>query len=421
MLPPRSSGSFESEKVGTVTATPEDVNTEDGGLRGWMTVAGAWLVLFSTFGYIYSFGLRADYYTRVFLTSHSPSSIAWIGSFQLMMPFAMGLISGKLFDAGYLHSTVASGSAIFTFSLFMLSVAEQDRFYQVFLSQGLGMGLGIGLAFVPTTAVTVHHFKRRRALASGIVLSGSSGGALVFPISEYFFSYLIPLRGFGEAVRATAYIVFACLFAGNCLIKMPNHKTPSSLPDVRTFFKDPAYNFTLLGALVTFFGFFFPVVYLQLYAAEHHIDDNLAFYSLSILNASSFVGRILGNFLADIYGPWNLQAPCTLLTGATIWAVLGVHNTTTLVAVSILYGIFSGAWLSLSFAGVASLASSPNEVGYAARTGLVLGLASIGSLISAPAQGALLTREFFWVRPVSCASVRLPFPLLPYPHSRLFS
>lgn len=82
----------------------------------------------------------------------------------------------------------------------MLSLTKEDQYYQVglqgamcqpradreikvFLSQGLGMGIGLGLTFVPTTSVTVRHFKRRRALASGVALSGSSAGALVFPIS----------------------------------------------------------------------------------------------------------------------------------------------------------------------------------------------------------------------------------------------
>jgi MFS family permease len=45
------------------------------------------------------------------------------------------------------------------------------------------MGLGLGLTFLPSVGITVHHFKRRRGLASGIVMSGSAIGATVFPIS----------------------------------------------------------------------------------------------------------------------------------------------------------------------------------------------------------------------------------------------
>jgi hypothetical protein len=40
----------------------------------------------------------------------------WIGSFQLMMPFALGVVSGKLFDSGYFHLVEIFGGVVFTIS-----------------------------------------------------------------------------------------------------------------------------------------------------------------------------------------------------------------------------------------------------------------------------------------------------------------
>jgi MFS family permease len=62
----------------------------------------------------------------------------------------------------------------------MLSLAR--HYYQYFLSQGIGIGIGIGLLFVPSISVVTHYFKRRRAIAMGIVLSGSSLGAIVHTV-----------------------------------------------------------------------------------------------------------------------------------------------------------------------------------------------------------------------------------------------
>lgn len=45
---------------------------------------------------------------------------------------------------------------------------------------------------------------------------------------------------------------------------------------------------------------------LQVFAAVHGVDANLAFYCLSILNAASVFGRVLPNFLADYFGPANM-------------------------------------------------------------------------------------------------------------------
>jgi hypothetical protein len=56
------------------------------------------------------------------------------------------------------------------------------------------MGVGLGFTFVPTVSVTVHHFKRRRALATGVALSGSSTGAVIFPISMSSKSYLTIMK-----------------------------------------------------------------------------------------------------------------------------------------------------------------------------------------------------------------------------------
>ncbi|KAF8634296.1 hypothetical protein AX17_004249 [Amanita inopinata Kibby_2008] len=386
-------GSLTSAELKTIDEIPSE-----GGVRGWMTVAGSWLVLFSSMGYIYSFGVYQDYYTRVFLTSSSPSKIAWMGSVQLALPFAEGIVAGKLFDAGHIRTVMIFGSTIFTFCLFMLSLAHEEQYYQVFLSQGLGMGIGAGCLFTPANAIVSRHFRKHRGLAYGIALSGISTGAVAFPI---ILNHAIPRFGFGSGVRVTAYIVLGFLAVGNILIQtppqLPGKKSPP--PDVKQFFKDPAYLALLFGSLLALLGVYFPVIYLQLYSVQHRVSDKLAFYSLAIINGSGTVGRIAGNHLADTYGIWNIQIPSILATGATIWAILGINNAVSLVVVSVLYGIASGAWLSLTMAGLPSLATSPNEIG--ARVGVALAVVSPGILGSAPLQGALLTRNFAWIRPVA--------------------
>ncbi|KAJ7359411.1 MFS general substrate transporter [Mycena albidolilacea] len=349
-------------------ATPEQhSNVPDGGLTAWMTVAGAWLVLFSTFGYLYSFGIYETFYSLEYLTNHTPSSIAWIGSFQLMMPFALGIVSGKLFDNGYFHLLQITGGSIFTFSLFMLSLAKPMQYYQVCVVQGLGMGIGLGLTFVPACGISSHHFAKRRALATGIALSGTSAGGTVFPI------------------------------IGNALMRT-RPRSARAVPDIKTFF-DGAYLFAIFGTLLSTAGVYMPIIYLQLFSVQHSVGSSLAFYSIAIINGTSAIGRVAANYLADIYGPFYLQVGTTLITAGTIFAVLGVHNSATLILVSVLYGIFSGAWLALSIACLASLARTPDEVG--ARTGIALALGSFGALGSAPIQGALLTTGFLWIRPIA--------------------
>jgi MFS family permease len=58
-------------------------------------------------------------------------------------------------------------------SLFMLSLVHIDNYYQIFLSQGLGMGIGAGMIYTPAMAVQAHHWKARRSLVMGLVITGT--------------------------------------------------------------------------------------------------------------------------------------------------------------------------------------------------------------------------------------------------------
>ncbi|KAG8708387.1 hypothetical protein FRC08_018925 [Ceratobasidium sp. 394] len=87
----------------------------EGGLTAWMTVAGSWLILFCTFGYLNAYGVFQDYYVREYMTNKTTSVISWIGSTQLCLLFMMGLVSGKLFDMGYFHWCIGFGSLLYVF------------------------------------------------------------------------------------------------------------------------------------------------------------------------------------------------------------------------------------------------------------------------------------------------------------------
>ena len=225
----------------------------------------SWLALFATFGYASSFGVYQDLYTRA--GTSSSSNISWIGSSQLFFFIAMGLPAGKLLDKGYFRQVVLLGSIIYVFSyvapcphnrmatwrdrhfssMFMLSLAHINRYYQLFLSQGVGMGIGTGLIYLPSMAVQAHHWKERRALAMGIVITGksplphmlviisfiipkgSSIGGIIYPIMlNHLFHNSV---GFAWGVRASAFLTLGFLVAANCLM---SDRLPSTNGDLNS-------------------------------------------------------------------------------------------------------------------------------------------------------------------------------------------
>jgi hypothetical protein len=70
----------------------------EGGRDGWLTLTGAWAVMFVTFGYMNAFGVYESYYLAGPLRGYSPSTVAWIGSIQIAFQFSSALISGPLVD-----------------------------------------------------------------------------------------------------------------------------------------------------------------------------------------------------------------------------------------------------------------------------------------------------------------------------------
>lgn len=116
------------------------------------------------------------------------------------------------------------------------------------------MGLGLGMTFLPSLSIVSHHFRRRRALAIGIVSSGSSVGGIVFPImlNRLFQS---PHVGFANGVRASGAVVGSLLLLGNCLMRtrLPSKRQTGmahlAWRDVRNIIWDGAYLWSIVGCV----------------------------------------------------------------------------------------------------------------------------------------------------------------------------
>ncbi|KAL0958737.1 hypothetical protein HGRIS_014065 [Hohenbuehelia grisea] len=399
---------------------PED--PLEGGRDGWLAVIGGSLVLCVSLGLVQSFGVFQDYYKRITLTERSPSEISWIGSTQSFFHFAIGLPAGLLFDKGYFYTCLTGGSVLYLVSFFLLSLARPHHYYQHLLAQGFGMGIGMGLMAFPALAVIAHYFVRRRSLAMGIVVAGSSVGGVFYPI---LLNNLFVNLGFGWGVRTVAFINFALLLLANFFIKRrhAHYELPASIGLKRVLLDWPFMLF-VAGAWLVLWGLFFPcklrhdlvnkhfvtlfrvssVFYLQFYAARHHVKLSLVKYSLTIMNAASILGRILPNFLADKYGMFNVMIPLTIISGALIFGMFGAGTTGGLVAFALFYGFFSGGFVALCTPIASLFAAELSDIGI--RIGIVsLGL-GLSLLTGNPIAGALLAPPHYtWWRSIIFSSV----------------
>ncbi|KAI0728962.1 major facilitator superfamily domain-containing protein [Fomitopsis betulina] len=380
---------------------PLSPETPDGGLQAWLSVLGGFLVCVATFGYSNSFGVYQDYY--VLKGASSSSNVSWIGSLQLFFMFAVGLPAGKIFDQGYFHQILGFGSVLYVFSLFMLSLANPTKYYQLVLAQGIGMGIGSGLMFVPTISVQAHHWRVHRSLAMGIVMTGTGIGGLIFPI---MLNRLInDHTGFAWGVRATAFLDLGLLAIANSVMttRSPSAKQrgPGPKLDMKAILTDWPYLVFLLGCVA--FSYAKIYFYLQLWMNVHGLSGTLGFYTIAILNGSSIFGRTLLNMLADKIGPLNVFWPVAIMTAALMFVMFSVTSTGAAIVFSMFYGFFSGGLISMFPPTAARFAEDLHEIGL--RIGIAFFIGSFGLLTGTPIAGALYDSGGQWYRPIVFSAV----------------
>ncbi|KAJ8508232.1 hypothetical protein ONZ45_g9467 [Pleurotus djamor] len=383
--------------VNNVLSTSSTKYRVDGGFRAWSALAGGLLVTTVTFGYANAFGVYQDIYTR----SHaaSASNVSWVGSTQLFLLFTVGLPAGRLLDKGYFRHTILAGSIIYVFSLFMVSLTHPDKYYQIYLAQGLGLGIGSGLLYVPAVAVQGHHWQKHRSFAMSVVVTGSSIGGIAFPImlNQLFKSSV----GFASGVRASAYVCLGVLVIANMLLNdnpSEEEEERAEKPSLKEIFTDVPFMILILGVPFVTTGIFFPYFYLQLFSILHGVEPNIAFYTLAVMNAAGIIGRMVPGTLADYYGPFNVVLPGIFISVILIFSLLAVKTVAGSMIFAVLYGLSSGTFFTLCAPCAAALVRKKNELGI--RFGICFFTTGFGALIGTPIDGALLGHTFPWLRPI---------------------
>ncbi|RAK73774.1 MFS general substrate transporter [Aspergillus fijiensis CBS 313.89] len=361
--------------------TPEPKHRMDGGLAAWLQVLGSWLIFANTWGLTSSYGVFEAHYTTALLADYTPSAIAWIGSVQLFLMMAIGLPVGSIMDRGHLRLLVVAGSVLQVAGMLMVSLCT--AYWQVFLAQGICVGIGSGLLVVPSVAVLPLYFSAKRMLATGIAATGSSLAGIIYSI---MLRRLIVRIGFPWAVRVLALVMLAGSITCAAVMRLrPGHAKRAPL-QWRKFTSDSCLvsftaAFTAMMAAV-----YIPFFYVEDYALDLSIDQDTSFYLLSIMNATSLIGRIGSNWLADRWGGLPLALPGCLATAIILFFWRFATTLPALVVIVAIYGLVSGSIVSLPPAIIANLPGEVSEVG--ARIGVAYTVAAVGALVGNPIAGA---------------------------------
>ncbi|KFA62921.1 hypothetical protein S40285_09074 [Stachybotrys chlorohalonatus IBT 40285] len=354
----------------------------DGGLDAWTQVAMGWIVIFTTWGYINSFGSFQTYYTSTL--PQTPSQISWIGSIQSWLTFVIGAFSGRLLDAGFFVPTLVIGAALQLLGIFLMSVSRS--YWHLMLTQGVLTGLGGGLFFTPSLALISTYFQKRRALAIGLATTGNSAGGMIYPLVV---REMLPRVGFAWTTRTIGFINLLGL--GLTIIfmrpRLPPRKS-GAIIDLSAF-KEPVYATYVGGLFFLVWAVWFTFYFLASFGREAlGMAYPEAALLITLVNGCGLPARIIIPLITDRAGPLNMlavSAGCLVVVAFT-W--LAVHNAMGVYVFTTFYGISNGAYQSIMPTGVASITERMDMVG--TRLGMCFTFVSFAGLTGPPVGGWIL-------------------------------
>ncbi|KAL5373334.1 hypothetical protein DPSP01_012776 [Paraphaeosphaeria sporulosa] len=288
---------------------------QDGGRQAWLTVVGSFLVYYSSFGLVNSFGFFQDYYQNEHLRTISPSTVAFIGTLQLALMNVLSTMAGGICDAHGSKGLYLFAGLGISIALLALSFCPQGGLWQVFVTEGLLLGVTAGFSIQPACTVVVQHFEKRRARAMSLVSTGGAMGGVCY---QLLFTQLQPLVGFPWTMRIAAIKVLACYSAALLISRdRPSGAKirPGSLVDFDGF-GDAKYAVLALGGCFANFSLWVPGFHINSYAIKIYPGQSIGKYLISLMSGSSIPGMIVGGLLGDCFGRLNIIFLMTFFSGS---------------------------------------------------------------------------------------------------------
>jgi MFS family permease len=351
--------------------------------RGWIVVAAAFLSMFTVYGIVYSFGAFFDSMAEDFGTGKGATALMF--SITTAWYFGLGLFSGRVADRVGPRPVMLVAAAVLGVGLLLTS--RVHSIWLGYITYGVGVGIAVACAYVPMVATVGAWFLRRRTAALGVAVAGIGVGTLVVaPISER----LIDAYGWRTAyvvlgIGGAALLLVASLGAWRPPVTVIQEPVP-----LRAVIRQRGFVILYVATALISAALFVPFVFIKDYATDHGIDSGPATALVSIIGASSVVGRLgLGALGARLGATRLMQLSFAIMAASfLIWLSAG-DSYERLVAFTIVMGVAYGGFIALAPAVAAGLFGT---VGLGAILGALYTSAAIGGLVGPPIVGAVIDR-----------------------------
>ncbi|KAI1810299.1 putative monocarboxylate permease [Poronia punctata] len=365
----------------------------------WPQALAAFLVYVATWGLLSTYGSYQAYY-ETHLSQVPTDQIAWVGTIQGVLLIFGGVITGPIYDQGYMRSLLFAGTFFTLLGVMTLSLAT--RYYQVLLAQGFCVGIGGGILYVPSLAHVSSSFgPKYRPLAVSIATAGTAIGGIVYPI---VFDQLLRDIGFPWATRTLGFLTLAELIIALVII-LPHHaKTearkaslgglavkPRRLIDSAAF-TDPPFVIFCVALFFMWAAYWVPFFLIPTFA-QYALgsSESWGFYLLVITNAATIPGRLLAVGVIAYWGVGTGMLAFSLTSAVILYAWVAVDTMAGFEAWIVFIGLIMAPLAVFYPAIVPLLSPSPAVVG--ARLGISSAAAALGIVLGAPLSSALINTK----------------------------
>ena len=387
--------------------------------RGWVTACGAGIVVMAGFGTIYSFTAFAKDMADEFDTGLGPISIVF--GITVFLFFGSALVSGRLYDRFGIVPLLAVGGAMFCGGL--VATSHVSVLWHGYVLFGIGLGFGGGLFNAPLFALAAMWFARHRAVAQGLVATGSGLGTMLY---VPFAQRLLHAYGWRGGMRLLAVAAAVIIVVGLFVIKQPPRMDMGDpRRHVSLVARTPAYwqmgfsSILFTIAVIGTLGLIIP------FAQEDGVPERAAGYLVAIVGLSSIVGRLALTSLARPLGSIRLLkiAFFGLPVAYALWFVS--TRIDGLEPKFVLLVIFAGV-LGVSYGGFVALLGDVTAhlfglAGIGAVMGRLFFFAGLGALVGPPLMGFTrdatggITTSVLLVGAIATAGVIVLLPMSRHP------
>lgn len=334
-------GTAITESKKDLLSNTEDDPNVDGGY--------AWLILITSFFTIvfissifYYFGVFVPIYVEEFHANQA--SVAWVGSIGVCFLAFIGIWAGPLADYFGNPWMVFFGGILVSLGLLFASFAHD--LWALYLTQGCMVGIGGCLGYTAAVGVVSQWFLKKRGFAVGVTVAGSGLGQFAMSLVT---RKLLTVCGWRRALQYLALIHGTILLICSCITKrrFPTKSTLSFQSSV-TYFQDR--NFALLFSMqvCNSLGFYMPSTFIVMYCLNKGLGSSEGVLILSLMGAASAFGRVTMGSVADIVGKLPMLRICMTISALSMFAWIGCTSFNSILAFAIVYGIFSGGYISLT-------------------------------------------------------------------------